>query len=99
MVSGPKIWEDKIIDTAGLRPEAIPAWKHKLTRNLKFFKRSIDDHFRKMTKNPPLDVFILDLKYFDDIDSSLRKKVMDYVYDPNYEFSRFVNSTQFKIIN
>lgn len=36
-------------------------------------------------------VYILDLKHLDDIDSGLRKQVVDYIYDPNFEYSKFVN--------
>ncbi|WP_028888335.1 hypothetical protein [Tenacibaculum ovolyticum] len=99
VISGPKEWEGKIIDTSGLRKEAISAWKRKPGRSLNKFKEAIDDHFIKMTKSPPLDIYILYLKYFDEIDPLLRKKVLEYVYDSKYKFSKFVNEKHFKIIN
>ena len=92
-------FKDKSIDLAGLEPKAIPAWKRNPIKNFNKFKGNVEKHFKKMEKIPPLDVYILDLKYLDDIDKSFRKQLMDYIYNPDFKYSKFVNDEKFKIIN
>lgn len=89
-------YKDKIIDLAGLEPKAIPSWKTIPRKSLNKFKKSILKHFKKMEIKPPLDVYILDLKY---LDENFRKEILDFIYDTNFKYSKYVNENKFKVIN
>ncbi|MFB9079013.1 hypothetical protein ACFFWB_16650 [Flavobacterium procerum] len=91
-------WAGKTFDAAGLPNDlgAIKGWEYKFIRNLKRFKESIDEHFGKLTKSPPLDKFVLDLRYIDKYPSQTKKEILDYLED---NYSLYMNNKdKFEII-
>lgn len=91
-------WAGKTFDAAGLPNDlgAIKEWEHKFVRNLRLFKKSIDDHFDKLKRNPPLDKFVLDLRHIDKYPPQTKKEIMNYL-EENYQ-SYLNNKDKFEII-
>lgn len=91
-------WAEKTFDAAGLPNNlgAIKGWEHKFVKNLKNFKESIDVHFNKLKGNPPLDKFVLDLRYVDKYPPQTKKEIMNYL-EENYKLY-LNNKDKFEII-
>jgi hypothetical protein len=91
-------WAGKTFDAAGLPNHygAIKGWEHKFVKNLRLFKKSIDDHFDKLKRNPPLDKFVLDLRHIDKYPPQTKKEIMNYL-EENYQ-SYMNNKDKFEII-
>ena len=91
-------WAGKTFDAAGLpnNPGAIKGWEHKFVRNLRLFKESIDDHFDKLKRNPPLDKFVLDLRHVDKYPPQTKEEILNYL-EENYK-SYLNNSDKFEIV-
>ena len=91
-------WAGKSFDAAGLpnHSGAIKGWQHKFIKNLRLFKKSIDDHFDKLKGNPPLDKFVLDLRHVDKYPPQTKKEIMNYL-EEKYK-SYLNNNDKFEII-
>ncbi|MFH6956759.1 hypothetical protein ACHRV1_05080 [Flavobacterium aquidurense] len=91
-------WHRKTFDAAGLPNDigAIKGWEHKFVTNLNRFKKSITVHFNKLKGNPPLDKFVLDLRYVDKYPPQTNKEIMNYL-EENYK-SYLNNKDKFEII-
>jgi len=91
-------WAGKTFDAAGLPNDigAIKGWEHKFVTNLNRFKKSITVHFNKLKGNPPLDKFVLDLRYVDKYPPQTKKEIMNYL-EENYK-SYLNNKDKFEII-
>jgi len=91
-------WAGKTFDAAGLPNNfgAIKGWEYKFVKNLNNFKKSIKIHFDKLDKIPPLDKFVLDLRYIDKYPPQTKEEVMHYL-EENYR-SYLNNKDKFEII-
>jgi hypothetical protein len=91
-------WAGKSFDAAGLpnHSGAILGWEHKFVTNLNRFKKSIKNHFNKLEGNPPLDKFVLDLRYIHKYPPQTKKEILDYL-EENYKLY-LNNKDKFEII-
>ena len=73
----------KSLDPLGLSPNSINPWKDNFADQFEDFKVSIDRHFEKIHSpkigKPPLDKVVIDFKYMDQINSTLKQQVLDYI--------------------
>ncbi|MFN3444486.1 MAG: hypothetical protein ACK44D_01995 [Bacteroidia bacterium] len=84
----------KSLDPLGLAPNAINPWKNNFAYQFGGFKVSIDRHFEKIfspdISKPPLDKVVIDFKYMDQIDPTLKQQVLDYIQLKHQQYN---NST------
>lgn len=59
------------LDPLGLSHTSHIGWTHRFNRNLNQFKESIDIHFKKLNKIPPVNKIVIDYKYMNEISVAL----------------------------
>jgi hypothetical protein len=101
------IFQGKSIDVMGRLSEDIlqQGWTKSLTRAKNQFNKSIDVHINKIVNPkggiPPLDILVIDLKGFDEFNSTIRSNIMNYIQTkyPTYLDPLHPNSQKLIILN
>lgn len=84
----------KSLDPLGLSLDSINPWIDNFDFNFERFLNSINKHFKKIhtpdPSKPPLDIVVIDFKYMDEVNPTLKQQVLDYI-EANHQ--QYNNST------